>query len=83
MVAVPGTVGFVAETTATSENGCAAGPVGLIGVTTGRYVLPQPAIAATAIVAMPAKAHRAQTTPVSLEKSIIQFFPAYSVIVNQ
>ena len=42
MVATPGEVGEGDETTTASDVGCGAGPLGLMGVTTGRYPAPQP-----------------------------------------
>jgi hypothetical protein len=54
MVATPGVDGDGAETTATYEVGCGDGPLLGMGVTTDRYVLPQPAIRAAAARTEPA-----------------------------
>ena len=54
IVAIPGVVGDGAETTTAYEDGCAAGPLELTGVTTGRYALPQPATMAAAATTAPA-----------------------------
>jgi hypothetical protein len=83
MVATPGAVGEEDEITTASDCGCAGGPVGLMGVTTGRYELPHPATRTPANNTAPAFTNRERAWPDSLEKSVIQFFPAYSVIVNQ
>ena len=48
IVAIPGVVGEGAETTIAYACGCGGGPLVPMGVTTGRYTLPQPATRATA-----------------------------------
>jgi hypothetical protein len=82
-VATPGVVGEGAETTIASELGCAGGPLGLMGVTTGRYWLPQPATRATAANTAPAFTKRTRVWPEFMDESLIQIFPAYRLIVNQ
>jgi hypothetical protein len=82
MVAIPGVVSDGDETTTARLLGCAGGPLGLMGVTTGLYWLPQPATKATAAYA-PAFTKRARVWLKFIEKSLIQFFPAYRLIVNQ
>jgi hypothetical protein len=77
IVAIPGKVGDGADTTTASEEGCGVGPVELIGVTTERYALPQPAIRAAAVKAAPACTNRMRVWPEFMYKSLIQFFPAY------
>jgi hypothetical protein len=54
-----------------------------MGVTTGRDELPHPAIRAAAARAAPAFANGTSAWPAFMGKSLIQFFPAYFVIVNQ
>jgi hypothetical protein len=83
MEATPGDVDEGDETTVVNDKGWAAGPLGVTGVTTGRLLLPQPAIKATATSAAPAFTNRARAWPEFMGKSLIQFFPAYLVIVNQ
>src|ERR1035438_9860724 len=83
IVAIPGVVSDGDETTTARLLGCAGGPLGLMGVTTGLYWLPQPATRATAAYAAPAFTKRARVWLKFIEKSLIQFFPAYRLIVNQ
>jgi hypothetical protein len=83
MVAMPGNWGEGDEITAAYAVGCAAGPVEVMGVITDRYVLPQPAIRATAVKTAPASTNRTRVWPKFMGKSLIQYFPAYPAIVNQ
>jgi hypothetical protein len=83
IVAIPGVVSDEDETTTARLLGCAGGPLGLMGVTTGLYWLPQPATRAAAANAAPAFTKRARVWLKFIEKSLIQFFPAYRLIVNQ
>jgi hypothetical protein len=83
IVAIPGAVVDGDETTTAKDDGWAAGPEELMGVITDRYALPQPAIRAAAENATPALTNRARVWPEFMNKSLIQIFPAYPVIVNQ
>src|ERR1700733_5969019 len=82
-VAIPGAVVDVDETTTARAEGWGAGPVGLMGVTTGRYVLPHPAITTAAAMAVAVSINNTRFPRGFMGKRLIQFFPAYFVIVNQ
>src|ERR1017187_1277614 len=79
IVAIPGVVSDEDETTTARLLGCAGGPLGLMGVTTGLYWLPQPATRAAAANAAPAFTKRARVWLKFIEKSLIQFFPCLPV----
>jgi hypothetical protein len=66
-------VGDGDETTAARDAGCAAGPLGLMGVTTGRYPAPQPATITAITSARPAYASSTRGRPKYVGKRLIQF----------
>src|SRR6266849_41751 len=70
---MPAVVGDGADTTAASDVTCAAGPLGLIGVTTGRYPAPQPATRAAVRRATPAWTNRMCAWLTCMGKRLIQF----------
>jgi hypothetical protein len=73
MVAIPGEDGEGDETTAASDAGWGAGPLGLMGVTTGRYPAPQPSTITAIKSARPAYAGNTRARPKYFGKRLIQF----------
>jgi len=76
-VMIPGAVGDGEETTPINVEGCDAGPLGLMGVTTGRYPAPQPATNPATATApartAPASTNRKRAWPVRSEEKLIRY----------